>query len=255
VVPPISDVPFDPALTYTYGEKQDALAVAHKRIAEMKPEGYQLRYENGDWRILNPNTLDEYRRSPDGPVVSQDGFLYLHGLRFDVNSVGIPEEGDRFVVKPHQDILNNFDAVITQGERLATRGQNPLPDGGQPLDRNSTAEPGGEGDNVNIANIASLQSKKVLFSKTPNGEATETILGGYSRMSGSVGMYVRSSEIQHDAQKNTFNYIMERRESQSGVSLDEEAANLLKYQQAYQAAAQVMQISQTLFQTLIGSFR
>ena len=41
-------------------------------------------------------------------------------------------------------------------------------------------------------------------------------------------------------------------QSVSGVNLDEEAANLLKYQQAYQAAGKVMQIASTLFDTLLS---
>ena len=41
------------------------------------------------------------------------------------------------------------------------------------------------------------------------------------------------------------------RESAVGVNLDEEAANLIRFQQAYQAAAQVIQMSQRLFETLI----
>jgi flagellar hook-associated protein 1 FlgK len=41
----------------------------------------------------------------------------------------------------------------------------------------------------------------------------------------------------------------------SGVNLDEEAANLIKYQQAYQAAAQVISVAGTLFDTLIGAVR
>ena len=40
-------------------------------------------------------------------------------------------------------------------------------------------------------------------------------------------------------------------QSTSGVNLDEEAANLVQYQQAYQAAAQVINVSSTLFQSLI----
>ena len=41
----------------------------------------------------------------------------------------------------------------------------------------------------------------------------------------------------------------------SGVNLDEEAADLLRYQQAYQAAAQIIAVSDTIFQTLISAFR
>jgi flagellar hook-associated protein 1 FlgK len=46
-----------------------------------------------------------------------------------------------------------------------------------------------------------------------------------------------------------------RYESVSGVNLDEEAANLLKFQQAYQAAAQATSIANDLFQNLMSAFR
>ena len=41
--------------------------------------------------------------------------------------------------------------------------------------------------------------------------------------------------------------------SHSGVNLDEEAANLMRYQQAYQAAAQVVNVARSLFDTLLGA--
>jgi len=45
------------------------------------------------------------------------------------------------------------------------------------------------------------------------------------------------------------------RESLSGVNLDEEAANLIKFQNAYQAAAQAVSMANSLFETLIGVVR
>ncbi len=45
------------------------------------------------------------------------------------------------------------------------------------------------------------------------------------------------------------------RDSLSGVSLDEEAANLIQFQQYYSASAQVIQAARSLFDTLIGAFR
>ena len=48
---------------------------------------------------------------------------------------------------------------------------------------------------------------------------------------------------------------MSRRDAVSGVNLDEEAANLMRYQQAYQAAAQVASVANTIFQTMIDTFR
>ena len=49
--------------------------------------------------------------------------------------------------------------------------------------------------------------------------------------------------------------ILAERESVSGVNLDEEATNMLRYQQAYQAAAQVIATADTMFQALLGAVR
>ena len=43
------------------------------------------------------------------------------------------------------------------------------------------------------------------------------------------------------------------RESESGVNLDEEAANLLRYQQAYQASSKIIQIARSLFDSILSA--
>jgi flagellar hook-associated protein 1 FlgK len=204
--------------------------------------------------------LDE-SGTPINPLTNQVG--WLDGLRFDL-SANNPldfEQNDRFVIKPHKGIMEQFSVAMRDGQNIATRGQSPIETGrvapgvlGTPLSDTSPAEPGAEGDNVNAANMASIQSVKLMYANN-SGQASETLLGGYSRMASSVGMFVRSAEINFEAQQSSFNYINERREILSGVSLDEEAANLLRFQQAYQASAQIMQASQQMFQTLIGVVR
>jgi flagellar hook-associated protein 1 FlgK len=59
--------------------------------------------------------------------------------------------------------------------------------------------------------------------------------------------------VNRDAQQTVNNEAIDERDSVSGVNLDEEAANLLRYQQAYQAAAQMIQVANTLFQTLLNA--
>ena len=231
----------------TYGEKKADLAAAYKSISEMSPDGYEMYFDGRDWTVTNLSSRESIKFNE-----VDDGFVQFQGLRFEPTN-SLNQAGDRFVVKPHQQILSSFDAVMREGQQIATRGQNPLP-GGNPLTDASAPGPGGEGDNVNVANMASLQSKKVLFANN-SGMPAETILGGYSRMASSIGMYVSGVSIQHEAQKNTLAYIQDRRDMLSGVSLDEEAANLMRFQQAYQAAAQVMQASQTIFQALLGAVR
>ncbi|MNO73218.1 Flagellar hook-associated protein 1 [compost metagenome] len=58
-----------------------------------------------------------------------------------------------------------------------------------------------------------------------------------------------------DASATVLKQAQDSRDSLSGVSLDEEAANLIQFQQYYNASAQVIQIARSLFDTLLGSFR
>jgi flagellar hook-associated protein 1 FlgK len=246
------DTPYASGQPLTYGAKKQDLEDAYTAISEMSPDGYEMYFDGTDWTVTNLSTKEQ-------TTFAGGGSAQIDGLRFE--GTGLNLEGDRFIVKPHQAILKQFDTVIREGQEFATRGQSPIETGnvppgvaGDPLTDASPPEPAGEGDNVNIANMASLQSKKIMYAND-SGQPAETLLGGYSRMATSVGMYVRGMEIQSESQQNTYDYILERRETLSGVSLDEEAANLMRFQQAYQAAAQVMQAAQTTFQTLLGAMR
>ena len=67
-----------------------------------------------------------------------------------------------------------------------------------------------------------------------------------------VGNKTRELEVTSKAQANLVAQTEQTQQSMSGVNLDEEAANLLRYQQAYQAAGKVMQIAGTLFDTLLN---
>jgi len=60
-------------------------------------------------------------------------------------------------------------------------------------------------------------------------------------------------KINLQVEESILQQAIERRESVSGVNLDEEAADLIRYQQAYQAAARVIQTSQELFDSLLNA--
>ncbi|WP_321276183.1 flagellar hook-associated protein FlgK [Thiomicrorhabdus indica] len=242
----------------SYKEKQDYYDQAIKEIGQMQPREYELRFNSVT------DQFDVFDRKTNEALGSfdRDGTTetFIDGFEFKGDN-GVYSQGDKFVVKPHQDILEDFEVLINDPDMVAARGQSPVETGlippgvtGTPLSNSSPPEAAAYGDNTNMANMAGLQSKSILLSDA-NDQATSTLLGGYSIMSANVGMYVRSSEIQLTAQENVFQQLTDRRDSLSGVSLDEEAANLLRYQQAYEASAQVISTSQSLFQTLLSVVR
>jgi flagellar hook-associated protein 1 len=58
-----------------------------------------------------------------------------------------------------------------------------------------------------------------------------------------------------DAQTALLNQSLQSQQNVSGVNLDEEAANLIKFQQSYQAAAQVINVASALFDSLLAAVR
>ena len=100
-------------------------------------------------------------------------------------------------------------------------------------------------DNRNALLLAGLQTKNTLIG------GTSTYLGVYSQLVSQVGNKTRELEVTSAAQTTLVNQSVEAQQSVSGVNLDEEAANLLRYQRAYQAAGKAMQIANTLFDTLL----
>ncbi len=114
-----------------------------------------------------------------------------------------------------------------------------------------TVEPntGGAGDNRNALLLAGLQTGLTLA----NNSATYN--NAYGQLVADVGSAAHSADISRAAQESLLNQATQAREAGSGVNLDEEAADMTRFQQAYQAAAQLVAVSDTLFQTLLGAVR
>jgi len=108
---------------------------------------------------------------------------------------------------------------------------------------------GGIGDNRNALALAGLFNEKLL------GGGTESINQAYQRMVGEAGSTTRQVELAAGAQNRMLERSIAEREAISGVNLDEEAANLVRYQQAYQAAARVIAAADEMFQTLLNATR
>ncbi|MGE5650148.1 MAG: flagellar hook-associated protein FlgK [Bacillota bacterium] len=102
------------------------------------------------------------------------------------------------------------------------------------------------GDNRNMVLLGNLQTADTLV----NG--TTTYQGALSQMVSMVGNKTHELEVGKDAQGNLVTQLQQAQDSDSGVNLDEEGANLLRYQQAYVAAGKVMQAVKEMFDTLVA---
>ncbi|WP_350999841.1 flagellar hook-associated protein FlgK [Shewanella sp. TB7-MNA-CIBAN-0143] len=106
-----------------------------------------------------------------------------------------------------------------------------------------------EGDNSNAVEMAKLSDTKLMN----NGTGTLTSVFENTKLD--IGSQTKSAEVRVGSATAIYQQASTRVQSESGVNLDEEAANLLRFQQSYQAAARIMTTAQTIFDTLLSSVR
>jgi len=103
------------------------------------------------------------------------------------------------------------------------------------------------GDNRNALSLAGLGSARIVDGQTPAQNFAATLA--------SVGGQARAANFDSTVQGAIRDDAVAAEQSVTGVNLDEEAANLMRYQQAYQAAAKVIAAAQTVFDTLLNMGR
>jgi flagellar hook-associated protein 1 FlgK len=108
---------------------------------------------------------------------------------------------------------------------------------------------GAVSDNRNALSLGALGSAKVLIG------GTSSLQQSYGQMIADVGAKTHQAEVTMEAQSTLLHQAEAEVSAVSGVNLDEEAANLLRFQQAYQANAQMISAADSLFQTLLDAVR
>ena len=104
----------------------------------------------------------------------------------------------------------------------------------------------GTGNNQVMLDMIALKSKKVI-----GGANGSTISESYSETVGKAGNFANQATIAQTALQVVNDHAIEARDKISGVSLDSEAADLIRFQQAYQASAKAMQTASTLFESIL----
>jgi len=175
-------------------------------------------------RFTGPNSYDIYDNSvPAAPVLLEAGIVYNPATGADV----FPTPGG-----------------IDHGYSIRLTG---APSAGDEF--STEYNTGGVGDNRNALLMASLANSKLMAG------GTASINDSYSSMVSDVATGTKQAELNSLSQSRVLDQAVSARESTSGVNLDEEAANLVRFQQAYQAAAQLISVANSLFDTLLNTVR
>ncbi len=105
-------------------------------------------------------------------------------------------------------------------------------------------------DSSNALLMANLQTKNTLGAPE-GGEPTMTFQGAYAQWVSDVGNKTRELQVTSKAQTDMAEQTVATQQAFSGVNLDEEAANLMRYQRSYQAAGKALQIANSMFDTIL----
>jgi flagellar hook-associated protein 1 FlgK len=210
---------------------------------------------------LNPNGLDPAPTLSDALAVSSGGgneisMSYVAasgGFEFFPGSAVTSD--NPILYNPATDSGNTYTVTIDGfGELTFTVSGTPV-DGDSfslrdnALDNNGNPPLGGIGDARNALSLANLQTDPTMGGAV----GLTDFQGAYSSMVADVGIRTHQAEVNLDARERLLDKAEEERQEVSGVNLDEEAANLIRYQQAYQAAAQVLSVGRDVIQTLLGA--
>jgi flagellar hook-associated protein 1 FlgK len=106
-----------------------------------------------------------------------------------------------------------------------------------------------EGNNSNAVAMAKLSEAKIMAG------GSSTLSDVYENTKLQVGGKAKAAEVALGSAEAVYSQAYTRVQSESGVNLDEEAANLMRFQQAYQASARIMTTANTIFETLLSSVR
>lgn len=104
-----------------------------------------------------------------------------------------------------------------------------------------------DGDNRNVLSMARLETENIL--------PDMTFSGAYSALIVDIGSRGRDAQATQAASEGLATSLLTAREAASGVNLDEEAINLMRYQQAYQAAGRVIGVANALFESILSISR
>ncbi|RUO23195.1 flagellar hook-associated protein FlgK [Aliidiomarina iranensis] len=209
--------------TNTNNSGDAVLDVAVNDLSNLTSSSWDLTFNGTDWQATQRDTGRRTTISPDA-----DGNLNFAGMQISV--AGNPAEGDRFRVNPVQRAARDFAVQIDDIAQIAA------------------ATSADSGDNRNALALQDLQTSRLVGGNANFAQAYGAIVSD----SGNRNAVVNANLA---AQQGLTEQLQALQQSESGVNLDEEAANLIRYQQYYQANAKVIEAGMTVLETILSIAR
>ncbi|CAI2417803.1 MAG: flagellar hook-associated protein FlgK [Serratia liquefaciens] len=204
-----------------------ALSVSYTDTSKVKANDYRVEFDGSNWQVSRLPDNVKVNATASVDATTGKPTLSFDGLKVDID--GTAQKNDSFTVKPVSDVAGSLKVAITDSANIAAAGK----------------DDSGRGDNENAKKLLDLQTKKLVDGKA-------TFSGAYASMVSSVGNQTASAKVSATSQANIVKQLTIQQQSISGVNLDEEYGELLRFQQYYMANAQVIQTASSMFDALLN---
>lgn len=230
-------------------------------------QGMKLNIQDASQLALAlPVLADSSTQNQGKGVISVDGISNIQGSIFQGNQQLTPPLKIHFTSDTQYEILNATDSsVIASGLTYDPSQPNsifPTPQGFDPGIRISLSGAIHAGDEFNISyntnpsnDNRNGQFLEKLFGTPLIDQKNNTFLGEFRSILSGISSKTGDTKANMEADKIVFSNARDRRSNVSGVIVAEETMNLAKYQQAYQASAQLLQTAKNIFETIISLAR
>ena len=196
-----------------------------------------LTLDEYDINFIDAANYEVYNRQT-GALVTSGAYAAGNTISFegiDVVIDGAPAENDSFLISPLTDVIKNFGVAISSAETDKIAASD--------TDVSITGE---RGNNVNALNIVSLYQAGI------SDLNSATFEGYYHGIVSDVGIMSKAALDSLTYDDNLRFELEKKRDAVSGVSLDEEATNLIRYQRMYEAGAKIIKITDELMEMIIN---
>lgn len=197
-------------------------------------DNYQIVFDGANWTVTDNTTSSSVTPTVTSWTEGTDTYYKLSFNDMEV-TIKNPDNSLNFTfqIKEHSALL--FNVELTDIQKIAAAASDP------------TGATSGEMDNENARAIYSLLDSEIIGSSTP--------IDYYRAIVSEIGVYSSSAKTQKSFQEALVQEMEKRRQDLSGVSLDEEAVNLVKYQKMYEASARVIRVADEILSTLFDMVR
>ena len=218
---------FSPLSLYTTADSQAAITASVSSESQLTLDDYKITIGGSGSNLTY--TVDD---SQTGNQVSSGSYssggttITLPGISATIS--GTASSGDTFTISPTANAVSDMAVALTDGSQVAAAGSANSP-----------------GDNSNaLAMVNMLQSGQVSVL------GNETLMDYYQGIVATTGALSKAASDSDTFNQNLLNQLKGQQDSTSGVSLNDQAIDLMKYQQVYEAGAKVIETVQQLLQTL-----